>query len=131
MTPATPRKYSAPAIDPESKPFWDAASAGKLMIGRCTRCGEAFYFPRALSPFCFGEAMLEPASGEGVIYTFSVMRRSPGGPFAIGYVTLKEGPSMLTNFVDCDFDALRCGQAVRLAWRQTEGGPPVPVFRPA
>jgi hypothetical protein len=38
---------------------------------------------------------------------------------------------MLTNFVGCDFDALRIGQAVRLVWSETEGGPPVPTFTPS
>ena len=52
----------------------------------------------------------EAYAGEGVIYTFSVMRRSPTGPYAIGYVTLDEGPAMLTNFVDCDLDQLAIGQ---------------------
>ena len=37
---------------------------------------------------------------------------------------------MMTNIVDCDFDALRIGQAVKLVFRPTEGGPPVPCFRP-
>jgi uncharacterized OB-fold protein len=70
------------------------------------------------------------ASGRGRIYTFSVMRRAPE-PYAIGYVTLDEGPSMLTNFVDCDFDKLCIGQSVRLTFTPTEGGPPVPTFTPA
>ena len=51
------------------------------------------------------------ASGNGTIYTFSVMRRAKE-PYAIAYVTLAEGPTMMTNIVDCDFDALRIGQPV-------------------
>ncbi len=31
-------------------------------------------------------------------------------PFALAYVTLAEGPTMMTNLVDCDFDALRSGR---------------------
>ena len=49
------------------------------------------------------------ASGKGKIYTFSVMTRAPT-PYAIGYVTLEEGPSMMTNLVDCDFATLKIGQ---------------------
>ena len=37
---------------------------------------------------------------------------------------------MLTNFVDCDLDALKIGQRVKLRFQETEGGPPVPVFAP-
>jgi uncharacterized OB-fold protein len=72
---------------------------------------------------------LKEASGRGRIYTYSVMRRAPE-PYAIGYVTLEEGPSMLTNFVDCEFDKLKVGQAVKLVLTPTDGGPPVPTFTP-
>ena len=56
-------------------------------------------------------------------------RRTPES-FAIAYVTLAEGPTVLTNLVGCDFDRLRIGQAVRLVWADAEGGPPVPTFTP-
>ena len=70
------------------------------------------------------------ASGKGKIYTFSVMTRAPT-PYAIGYVTLEEGPSMMTNLVDCDFATLKIGQAVKLKFVPSEGGPPIPMFAPA
>jgi hypothetical protein len=39
---------------------------------------------------------------------------------------------MLTNFVDCDFDALKIGQDVKVTFVKTEGdGPSLPVFTPA
>ena len=67
-----------------------------------------------------------------MIYTFSVMRRNTPVPYAIGYVTLDEGVSLLTNFIDCDFDQLKIGQRVKLKWSQTgEGNPPVFTFTPA
>jgi len=47
------------------------------------------------------------------------------------YVTLAEGVSMMTNIVDCDLDKIRIGQAVRVVWKKTEDGPPVPMFTPA
>ena len=121
----------APHIDPETRPFWDAAGNGVLMIGRCTACAELHYPPRALCPVCLGEAEMIPSRGEGVIYTYSVMRKSPTGPFAIGYVTLDEGVSCMTHFVDCEFDALAIGKRVRVKFQPTESGPPVPVYAPA
>ena len=48
--------------------------------------------------------MWEESSGEATIYTYSLMRKSPTGPYAIAYVTLKEGPSLQTNIVDCDLN---------------------------
>lgn len=126
------RNIPAPAVTIESKPFWDAATEGKFMIKRCNACGEAHWYPRAICPFCFSdETVWEESPGEGVIYSYSVMHRSPSGPYAIGYVTLKEGPAVLTNFVDVAPDGLSIGQKVKVKFQPTENGPPAPVFAPA
>jgi uncharacterized protein len=124
------RKIQAPQPNAETRAFWDATAAGRLMIGKCAACGQTHYYPRAICPFCFSDrTQLQQASGNGTIYTYSVMRRAPI-PYAIAYVTLAEGPTVMTNIVDCDLDNLRIGQAVRLVFKPTEGGPPVPMFTP-
>ena len=121
--------FPAPLVTPESAAFYEAAKEGRFLIGRCTDTGRPFWYPRAVSPFTFGPTTLEQASGRGIIYSYSVMRRvNPQS--SIAYVTLAEGPTMMTSLVDCDFDALHVGQAVRLVWKATEGGPPVPCFTP-
>ena len=125
------RKIDPPLPNPETRAFWDAAAAGKLMIGKCAACGETHFYPRAICPYCFSDnTSLQPASGDGTIYTYSVMRRAPV-PYAIAYVTLAEGPTMMTNIVDCDLDALSIGQRVKLVFKPTQGGPPLPMFTPA
>ena len=122
------RKISAPTPSPETQAFWDAAAQGRFLIRRCTACGRAHWYPRPICPFCFSAATeWVEASGRGKIYAYSVMRRAPE-PYVIAYVTLAEGPTMLTNLVDCDFDALAIGQEVRLKFSATDGGPPVPTF---
>ena len=130
----TVRKIAAPQGNPETKPFWDAAREGKLTIGRCVGgCGRAHYYPRSICPFCFTPgAVLEQASGEGVIYTLSVTLRGTPEPYAIGYVELKEGPRILTNFTGAPLESFHIGQPVRMVWTPTEdGAPPVPMFGPA
>jgi len=125
------RKIPAPPVSPETKPFWDAAAEGRLLIKKCRSCGQVHYYPRAICPFCFADATeWLPASGRGTIYSYSVMRRVPV-PYAIAYVTLEEGVTMLTNIEGCDLDTIRIGQAVKVVFRPTEGGPPVPMFTPA
>jgi uncharacterized OB-fold protein len=61
----------------------------------------------------------------------SVAHQVADAPYAIAYVTLDEGVTMMTNLVDCDFNALRIGQRVRLVFKPTDGGLPVPTFTPA
>jgi uncharacterized OB-fold protein len=52
-------------------------------------------------------------------------------PFTLAYVTLDEGPTMLTNLVDMPADGWRIGQAVQVRFQPAEDGTPVAVFAPA
>ena len=125
------RKFTAPQPNPETQPFWDAAAEGKLLVKKCNACGEVHFYPRAHCPFCFSDnTAWQETSGNGTIYTYSVMRRGTPVPYAIAYVTLAEGPTMMTNIVDCDLDGIKIGQKVRVVFKPTDGGPPVPCFAP-
>ena len=125
------RKIQAPQPNPETQAFWSAAQEGKLMIGKCTACGKVHYYPRVVCPFCFSEKTeWRQAKGTGTLYTFSVTRIPGKTVYAIAYVTLDEGPSMMTNIVDCDLDTLACGQKVRVTFKPTEGGGTIPMFTP-
>jgi uncharacterized protein len=128
---ADARKIPSPAVSAETKTFWDGARSGRFLLPVCTVCGRAHWYPRAVCPFCdSGKIEWRGASGQGTIYTFSVMRRAKE-PYVIAYVTLAEGPTMMTNIVDCDFDRLAIGQPVTAVFVPSENGPPVPMFKPA
>lgn len=116
--------------NPETKPFWDAAREDRFVLRRCGSCGRTHWYPRAVCPHCFspGTEWVE-AKRTGRIYSFTVFRPARA-PDVLAYVTLDEGPVMLTNIVDADPDTLEIGQAVELVFRQAEQGPPLPVFRP-
>ena len=125
------RKIPAPEANPETRPFWEAAAQGRLLIKKCASCGKPHYYPRSICPFCGSDATeWLQASGRGAIYSYSVMRRVPV-PYALAYVTLDEGVTMMTNIVDCDLDAICIGQRVQVVFKPSEGGPPVPMFTPA
>ncbi|MBM3385813.1 MAG: DNA-binding protein, partial [Betaproteobacteria bacterium] len=36
-----------------------------------------------------------------------------------------------TNIVDCDLEAVHIGQKVKVVFKPTDSGPPVPMFTPA
>ena len=125
------RSIPAPEPNPETQPFWDATRRGELLLRRCGHCGEAHFYPRTICPLCGSDdTAWEQAAGGGTIYSFSVMRQAKI-PYAIAYVTLDEGPTMMTNIVETDLDAIRIGQRVRVVFVPTESdGAPVPMFRP-
>ena len=58
------------------------------------------------------------------------MKRAPQ-IYAIAYVTLDDGPTMVTNIVDCDLDKIAIGDRVRVTFKPAEDGTPYPQFRPA
>jgi uncharacterized protein len=123
------RRILAPVANVETQAYWDAARQGRLLIKRCLACEKPHFYPRALCPFCFGETEWVETKGEGEIYSFSVMRRAEI-PYAIAFVTLDEGPTIMSNIVGCDLNAIRIGQRVRVAFQPAEDGQPVPMFSP-
>lgn len=126
----SPRPYPDPVVNAETEPYWAAAGRGVLLLKRCRGCGSTHFYPRAVCPHCLGgDTEWYEASGRGTIYTYSVMRRVPA-PYAIAYVTLDEGVTMMTNIVECDLDGIAIGQAVEVTFRNTEGGRALPLFRP-
>ena len=126
------RTMPAPIVNAESQPFWDAAQERKLLFKHCGACGKSHFFPRTLCPFCFSdETEWREASGTGTLYAHSTLRRGAPEPYTLAYVTLAEGPHMLTNIVDGEDSALTIGQAVKLVFRPAENGMLVPLWTPA
>lgn len=124
------RKIPAPMVNPETEPFWAAAKEGKFLLPHCVDTGKAFWYPRQVSPFTMGKVEWKESKGLGTIYSVSVMKRAPE-IYAIAYVTLDEGCTMMTNIVDCDFDKVAIGDRVQITWKPSEDGTPYPQFKPA
>ena len=125
----TDGKNDAAIADVALEPYWVAAREGKLLLKRCRSCGKSHYYPRPICPYCMSaDTEWQQASGAGTVYSWSVERRATP-PYAIAFVTLAEGPTLLTAIVDCDLDSIAIGQQVRLTF-ETRDGQPAPVFRP-
>ena len=119
-------------IDTATEPFFTAAKRGVLRLRRCNACSKPHWYPRPVCPFCTGDTEWVDAAGTGTIYSVSVTRRAGALPYAIAYVALDEGVTMLTNIVDCDLDALAIGQRVKVCFKPTDdGGGTVAMFTPA
>ncbi|KPK56103.1 MAG: DNA-binding protein [Thiotrichales bacterium SG8_50] len=129
MTNVEERTITAPPANPENARYFEAAGKGVLLVGKCNDCGEYHFYPRVMCPHCFSDQTeWVSAKGSGTVYTYSTMRRGVPAPYTIAYVTLDEGVSMMTNIVDCDTDALRIGDRVRLVFKTAEDGTAVPMF---
>jgi uncharacterized protein len=127
----------ARALTVESRPFWAGLAAGQLRLQRCGDCAGVVWYPRGLCPRC-GSVDLAwfTASGQGIIYSFTVVRRAPepfgsAVPYVVAYVELDEGPRVLTNIVHGDPELVRIGQPVQCVFDTDEAGLALLRFRPA
>ena len=125
------RRIPAPKVLPETLAYWQAADAGRLLVKRCTACGEHHHYPRDICPFCWSEATeWREAAGTGTVYSHSTMGQGEAA-YTLAYVQLDEGPVMMSNLVGAEPGAWAVGQRVRVTFAPSEGGHAVPVFEPA
>ena len=125
--------------EPDTQAFWDATKEHKLTFQVCAN-GHTVFFPRAHCPTCGSrELSVKESKGEGVVYTYSVVRLNrhpafaPLGPYAVAYVDLDEGFRILTNVVGVadPVTDVKIGQRVTVAWEDQESGIALPLFAPA
>ncbi|GHG17923.1 MULTISPECIES: Zn-ribbon domain-containing OB-fold protein [Streptomyces] len=126
---------ATPDIDAFTRPYWDAAAEGRLLLRRCRACARPHHYPREFCPHCWSEDVdWEPASGRATLYTWSVVHRNdlpPFGervPYVAAVVDLAEGPRMMTQVVDVPEDDLRADMALEVVFRTGDDGVAVPVF---
>jgi uncharacterized OB-fold protein len=125
-----------PEPDDESRPFFEGALEGKLMMMRCASC-RAYRLPsRTHCDQCLSSDFTwEQVSGRGTLRTFAIMhqRYHPAFadelPYNVATVELEEGPRIATNIVGVANDALVVGMPVVVAWERYDDVA-LPRFRP-
>jgi uncharacterized OB-fold protein len=110
-------------------------STSGLTLQRCGDCGLAQYYPRVLCSHCGSRQLTtEQASGEAQLSSFTVVHRAPtpGSPYVVALVRLREGPTMVSRVVGVDdAQSLRCDMALRLTWMSNDDQEELAVFTPA
>jgi uncharacterized OB-fold protein len=115
--------------DKDFKRFLDE---GKFMILRNRGSGRHTFYPRVAEPLT-GDTNLEwvPASGNGVVYSTSVMReRPPKQDYNVALIDLEEGPRMMSRVEGIAPEAVKIGMKVK-AKVIKEDGRSLVVFNPA
>ncbi|MBU3554121.1 Zn-ribbon domain-containing OB-fold protein [Polynucleobacter sp. UB-Piko-W3] len=124
-------RLPSPISNPENTVFLAAAQENQLLLKYCNSCKEAHYYPRTICPHCGSDdTTWVKSDGLGEIYSYTVMRRGVAVPFAMAYVRLQEGISILTHLTNCDFDSIRIGQKVKVVFQETEDGQKTHLFEP-
>jgi uncharacterized OB-fold protein len=129
------RPIPKPDVYVPTKPFWDGARAGKLMLQYCLDTNRFQHYPRPVSTYT-GSRNLEwrEASGRGEIYAVTTLRISGPGlegrvPLSVATVELDEKVRLIANILDSNPEDIKIGMRVILAWDHLDANTPYPAFR--
>ncbi len=127
-----------PPVNAESEPFWNACRAGELHLQRCAACERWQFYPRLVCTACGSRDLAwRRASGRARLTTYTIVRRAVSAayeddvPYVVALVELEEGPTMMSNVIGCDPDALAIGMALEVTFQPYSDDITVPQFRPA
>ena len=134
--------YNKPVPVPqgESDFYWEKAKRHELWLRSCNSCGNAYFYPRDISPCCFSkDTSWVQASGRASLHTFAVVYRAahPGfrdAPYVVALVDVEEGPRMATNIVGIGEPApekLTIGMGLQVTYDDITSEIALPKFKPA
>lgn len=134
---ATPAK-NLPVSTAETAEYWAGCRRHELLIQCCSDCAAHQFYPRILCTRCSGRSLRwVRASGRGTIRSFTIVRRAVSAayaaevPYVVALIRLEEGPTLMSNVVGCDVEAVTMGMPVEVVFDDWPGGVTVPKFRPA
>jgi uncharacterized OB-fold protein len=126
-----------PRPRPETAAWWQSCSKHKLMIQRCSSCGEFQFYPRIICSSCLSRKIeWVQSAGRGKVLTFTVCRipvakaYAADLPYVVALIQLAEGPTMMSNIVNCDPEAVVSGMAVEVVFEDWSDEITVPQFQP-
>ena len=134
--------YNKPVPVPqgESDYYWEKAKAHELWLRQCDDCGNAYFYPRDISPCCFSKnTSWIQASGKATLFTFAIVHRPPHpgfreiAPYVTAIVELEEGPKFPTNIVidDPTPENLQIDMALEVTFDDITDSTALPKFKPA
>ena len=117
------------ALKPDSD-FRQFLAQGRFMIQR-SASGRHTFYPRVAEPGTGAELQWVEASGRGVVYATTVVRRKPPEPsYNVALIDLDEGPRMMSRVEGLAPEAVTIGLRVQ-ARLIAQDGEPIVVFDPA
>jgi uncharacterized OB-fold protein len=135
--PMFPSEMPRPQIEALTRPFWEAARAGRLVIQRCTACGTFRHLPHAMCSSCQSSAheWVESA-GRGTVFTYTIVTHSvhPATASRVPYnavvVQLDDCGGVLVpgNVVDCAPGDVRVGLPVEVVFERIDDEISMPRF---
>ncbi len=127
-----------PEITLLNEPFWEGTKAHELRLQLCDDCPEYRFTPKDVCSTCSSvNATWTPVSGDGTVYSYSVVHRGPGpafqedAPYIVVMVDLAEGPRILSHMTGCEPEDMKIGMPVTVVFEDVTPEITLYKFRPA
>ena len=129
-----------PAITDLTRPFWEAAREGLLVMQKCSRCGTINFHPKPWCIECGCRDLPWTSAGPlGTVYSFTVSRsvamNSPVWqaelPVILCLVDVDQGARMYAQVTHCTPEEIYIGMRVTVHFDPADSELSVPLFRPA
>jgi uncharacterized OB-fold protein len=129
------------SVNPNSwtEPFWAAAAKHRLVVQRCSACGNVRHPPGPFCPRCRRQdSEWMDLDGRATLYSFTVIRHPLAAslaeylPMVIAVVAFEEAPTarLVANLVEVEVGDVVIGMGLELVWQDTGDGTAVYRFRP-
>jgi uncharacterized OB-fold protein len=127
-----------PGMTDLTRPYWEAARDGRLVVQECQECGRLQHPPLPACPDCHRSQLgWRELSGRGTVYSCTVVRHATHAafagkiPYVVALVELDEGPRLVTTVTGCPPEDVRAGLPVRVVFRRLTDEVTLPCFEPA
>lgn len=129
-------KKPMPSPDGDSMALWEGLKEGKLLLQKCTDCGDVQYYRQEMCCNCLSDNVGSfESTGRGTIHSYSVVHRAPGPafkadvPYAVLLVELEEGPRMISSLVGSDPNEIDMDMKVELVTEKIDDDISLPRFK--
>ena len=126
-----------PTLTVETQPYWDACQQETLLLQQCKECDHIQFYPRLMCSKCSSrEVGWIESSGFAKVLTYTIVHRpilpayQKEAPYILALVQLEEGPTMMTNIVNCPHETINCNLQVKVLFQPWSEDFLVPVFEP-
>ena len=123
-----------PAVNDDTRFFWEGAKHGELLIQRCTSCKALRHPPRTMCGEC-GSLDWDTvrSTGRGEIFSYVVVHHPPvpgfDMPYVVALVELEEGTRMVSSVTGADPADVAIGMPVDLDFLEVDADFTLPVFK--
>lgn len=124
----------AKLVNGDSKPYWDAAAEGRLVLQKCTSCQAVQFPPGHICRSCW-ETKLDwvESSGKGRIESCTIVHRPPSpafkAPYVIAMVRTEEDVRITSNIIGEDALSAAIDDPVQVTFEANGDGQKLPQFQ--